>query len=120
MRDIERRASAGDQDCVLAIAMYVHRIRKYIGAYAAEMGGVDVIAFTAGIGEHSVLIRRRSSERLEFMGAVLDVASNERVKLTSEHPIAAFEAGNSRVHLLAVRADEELAMARAAATALRQ
>lgn len=120
MRDIERRASAGDRDCELGIAMYVHRIRKYIGAYAAEMGGVDVIAFTAGIGEHSAPIRRRSSERLEFMGAVLDVASNERVKLTSEHPIAAFEAGSSRVHLLAVRADEELAMARATAAALGQ
>src|SRR5262249_39002503 len=50
MREIERRADAGDQDCVLAIAMYVYRIRKYIGAYAAAMGGVDVIAFTGGVG----------------------------------------------------------------------
>jgi acetate kinase len=120
MREIERRAGEGDQDCVLAIAMYVHRIRKYIGGYAAEMGGVDVIAFTAGIGEHSALIRRRSSERLEFMGVVLDIASNDRLKLTSDIPVAAFNAAASRVHLLAVRADEEFAMARAAAGALGQ
>jgi acetate kinase len=118
MRDIERRAGAGDQDCELAIAMYVHRIRKYIGAYAAEMGGVDAIAFTAGIGEHSALIRRRCSERLEFMGVVLDVASNDTLKLTSEHPVAGFSAPGSHVHLLAIRADEELAMARASAAAL--
>ncbi|MFC4309794.1 acetate/propionate family kinase [Steroidobacter flavus] len=118
MREIERRAAAGDQDCELAIAMYVHRIRKYIGAYAAELGGVDAIAFTAGIGEHSSLIRRRCSERLEFMGALLDVASNDSLKLTSDQPVAAFNAADSRVHLLAVRADEELAMARATAAAL--
>jgi acetate kinase len=111
MRDIERRAGEGDEDCALAIAMYVHRVRKYIGAYAATMGGVDVIAFTAGVGEHSALIRRRCSERLEFMGAALDVASNDSLKLTIDHPVAAFNAAASRVHLLAVRADEELAMA---------
>jgi acetate kinase len=84
------------------------------------MGGVDVIAFTAGIGEHSALIRRRSSERLEFMGVVLDAATNDALTLTSDAPVAAFNAAASRVHLLAVRADEELAMARAAASALQQ
>lgn len=118
MREIERRANAGDASCVLAIEIYVHRVRKYIGAYAAGMGGADAIAFTAGVGEHNALIRRRCSERLEFMGAVLDVASNERMKLSSEQPVAAFNAAGSRVHLLAVRADEELSMARAAAAAL--
>jgi len=118
MREIDRRANAGDRDCMLAIEIYVHRIRKYIGAYATGMGGVDVIAFTAGVGEHSAMVRRRSSERLEFMGAELDVASNDALKLTSEHPVVAFNAASSRVHLLAVRADEELSMARATAAAL--
>ncbi|HEY0943387.1 MAG TPA: acetate/propionate family kinase [Steroidobacter sp.] len=118
LREIQRRASAGDQDCELAIAMYVHRIRKYIGAYVAAMGGVDVIAFTAGVGEHSALIRRRCLERLDFMGATLDAARNEKVKLTSDAPIAVLNAPTSRVHLLAVRADEEFAMARAVAAAL--
>ena len=115
MRDIERRANAGDRDCVLAIEMYVHRVRKYIGAYAASMGGVEAIAFTAGVGERSALIRRRCTERLEFMGALLDAASNDALKLTSEAPIAVFNAAGSRVRLLAVRADEELAMTLAAA-----
>lgn len=118
MREIERRANAGDKDCILAIAMYVHRVRKYIGAYAAEMGGVDVIAFTAGVGEHSALIRRRCSERLEFMGVVPDAASNDALKLSSDRPIATFNTAGSRVHLYAVRADEELSMALATAAAL--
>jgi acetate kinase len=118
MREIERRANAGDKECVLAIEIYVHRVRKYIGAYAAGMGGADVIAFTAGVGEHSALIRRRCSERLEFMGAVLEVASNNALKLTNEHPVLAFNAPDSHVHLLAVRADEELSMARATVAAL--
>lgn len=118
MRDIERRASAGDASCVLAIDIFVHRVRKYIGAYAAGLGGVDAIAFTAGVGEHNAMIRRRCSERLEFMGAVFDGASNDRVKLAGEQPVAAFNAAGSRVHLLAVRADEELSMARAIAAAL--
>ncbi|MBL8269307.1 acetate/propionate family kinase [Steroidobacter sp.] len=118
MREIERRASAGDQDCALAIAVYVHRIRKYIGAYAASMGGVDVIAFTAGVGEHSALIRRRCLERLEFIGALLDVTRNEAVKLTSDQPVAILNVSASKVQLLAVRADEELAIAQAAAAAL--
>src|SRR6187402_3700012 len=99
MREIEQRAGSGDKDCSLAIAMYVHRVRKYVGAYAVAMGGVDVIAFTAGVGEHSALIRRRCSERLEFMGALLDVSRNDALKLSSDHPIAAFSAAGSRVHL---------------------
>ena len=117
MREIECRADAGDHDCALAIEMYVHRVRKYIGAYAFAMGGVDVIAFTAGVGEHSALIRRRCLERLEFIGASLDLARNDTVKLTSADPIATLNASHSRVHLLAVRADEELAIARSAAAA---
>jgi acetate kinase len=118
MREIERRANTGDQSCLLAIEIYVHRVRKYIGAYATAMGGVDVIAFTAGVGEHNALIRRRCSERLEFMGVVLDVWSNDALKLTSDDPVVAFNVTGSKVHLLAVRADEELAMARATAALL--
>lgn len=118
MREIERRASSGDQECELATAMYVHRIRKYIGAYAAVMSGADVIAFTGGVGEHSARVRRRCLEGLEFIGAVLDPARNESVKLSADAPIATLGAATSRLQLLAVRADEELAIARAAAKAL--
>ncbi|MDY6948426.1 MAG: acetate/propionate family kinase [Pseudomonadota bacterium] len=120
VREIERRASAGDRDCELAIAMYVHRVRKYIGAYAIAMGGIDAIAFTAGVGEHSASIRRQCLERLEFIGAVLDPARNERAKPDPDTPVAELGAATSRVRLLAVRADEELAMACAAAAALGQ
>lgn len=118
MREIVRRANAGDNDCVLAIDMYVHRVRKYIGAYAVAMGGVDAIVFTAGVGEHSALIRRHCLERLEFIGASLDRAKNENAKLSAQSPIANLGTEDSRVHLLAVRADEELAIARDAASAL--
>jgi acetate kinase len=118
MRELEKRAGAGDRECVLAIAMYVHRVRKYIGAYAVAMNGVDVIAFTAGVGEHSALVRRRCLEGLEFIGAVLDPPKNENVKLSADAPIARLSAATSRVQLLAVRADEEFAIARQAAKAL--
>jgi acetate kinase len=116
MREIEKRASAGDQDCQRAIALYAYRVRKYIGAYAAAMGGVDVVAFTAGIGEHSSSIRAQCSERLEFLGITLDESRNRAVKLSAERPIEVISQG--RVQVLAVRADEELAMAREAARAI--
>jgi acetate kinase len=115
MREIEQRASAGDEDCRRAITLYAYRIRKYIGAYAAAMGGVDVLVFTAGVGEHSSLIRARSVERLEFLGITIDEARNGAVKLTGEHPIALISKDSAPARVLAVRADEELAMAREAA-----
>jgi acetate kinase len=90
MREIERRAAAGDEDCRRALALYAYRVRKYIGAYAAVMGGVDAIAFTGGVGENSATIRQACLERLEFLGAAI----------------------------LVVKADEELAMALEAAALL--
>ena len=90
MREIERRAAGGDEDCRRALALYAYRVRKYIGAYAAVMGGVDAIAFTGGVGENSAAIRQACLERLEFLGAAIVV----------------------------VRADEELAMALEAAALL--
>lgn len=118
MRQIEQRAAAGDEDCRRAIAIYVHRIRKYIGAYAVAMNGVDAIAFTAGVGENSSLIRQRCLERLDVLGAQLDPSRNHDARLTDTRPIFAIAADNSRVKLIVVRADEELAMAREAAVVL--
>ena len=112
MREIERRAAAGGEDCRRAIDIYVHRIRKYIGAYAVAMNGVDAIAFTAGVGENSSLIRQRCLERLDILGAVLDPNRNHNVRLSDAQPIDAIAADYSRVQLLVVRADEELAIAR--------
>jgi acetate kinase len=114
MRQIEKRAAEGDESCQLAITLYSHRVRKYIGAYAAVMGGVDVIAFTGGIGENSALIRHRCTQRLEFLGAVLDEDRNRDVKLDSSTPIAEISNEGSRTRIVVVKADEELAIAREA------
>lgn len=115
MREIEKRASAGDEMCQRAITLYAYRIRKYIGAYAAAMGGVDVVAFTGGVGEHSSLVRARSLERLDFLGVTLDESRNQNIKLAADHPMEPIDQGSGRVQVLVIRADEELAMAREAA-----
>jgi acetate kinase len=115
MREIEKRANAGDEDCRRAITLYAYRIRKYIGGYAAAMGGVDVVAFTGGVGENSSLIRARCLERLEFLGIALDEARNHAAKLSANQPIELISKDSAGVRVLAVRADEELAMASEAA-----
>jgi acetate kinase len=119
MADIERRAAEGDEGCRLAIAVFAHRARKYIGAYAATMGGVDAIAFTGGIGEHSPLIRHRIAQRLDFLGAVIDEDRNRDARVTAATPVIDIATDRSRVRILVVRADEEAAMASAAADLLR-
>jgi len=111
MRDIEERAAAGDDACRRALSVFTHRLRKHIGALAAVMGGVDGIVFTAGIGENSATVRERATQRLEFLGAVLDEDANRDVRLSDEAPVAAFHAPHSRVALLAVRTDESWAIA---------
>jgi acetate kinase len=118
MREIERRAAEGDESCRLAITLYSHRVRKYIGAYAAVMGGVDVIAFTGGIGENSALVRHRCTQRFEFLGAVLDEDRNRDAKLDATTPIAEISDEGSRARIVVVRADEELAIAKEAAAVL--
>lgn len=115
MADIERRAAEGDEGCRLAIAVFAHRVRKYIGAYAATMGGVDVIAFTGGIGEHSALIRHRIAQRLDFLGAVIDEDRNRDARPAAAKPVIDIATDRSRVRILVVSADEELAMAKATA-----
>ena len=119
MREIEQRAAQGDEACRLAITLYAHRVRKYIGAYAAVMGGVDAIAFTGGIGENSALIRHRCTQRLEFLGAVLDEDRNRDAKLGRDRTIAEISEPHSRARILVVKADEEWALAREAAALLK-
>ncbi len=115
---IERRAAVGDEDCRRAIAIYAHRVRKYIGAYAAVMGGLDAIVFTGGVGENSALARHRICRSLEFFGAVLDEDRNRDARLTAERATIDLAAEESRVRILAVRADEEAELAREAAELL--
>jgi acetate kinase len=117
MREIERRATAGDEQCRAAIAIYAHRVRKYIGAYAAILGGVDAIAFTGGVGENSAWIRRACLEHLEFLGAELDDHSNRAARPDAATGRCEISSAGSRTRLLVVRADEEVAMAVEAANA---
>ena len=110
MRDIEAGAEEGDEHCREALQVFCHRIRKYIGAYAAVMGGVDVIAFTGGIGENSAVVRHRVAQRLDFLGGRLDETANREVSL-AHTPVAVISQPHSRVRILAVSTDEMLAIA---------
>ncbi|MCO4744636.1 MAG: acetate/propionate family kinase [Proteobacteria bacterium] len=115
LRDIEARAEAGDDRCRLAVAVFAHRVRKYIGAYAAVLGGVDAIVFTGGIGENSASMRHRAAQRLEFLGARLDEDRNRDARVSDTHLVAEISTPTSRCRLLVVRTDEQLEIAREAA-----
>jgi acetate kinase len=120
LRAIESRAAEGDEACRLAIALYAHRARKYVGAYAVVMGGVDVIAFTGGVGENSAVMRHRIAQRLEFLGAVLDEDLNRAAGVSARNPTTEISAKQSRVRLFVVHADEETPIAVEAAGLLDQ
>lgn len=108
MRDIEQRRADGDPDATLAFSVYVHRLRAYLGAYLAQLGGVDVISFTAGVGENSPLVRAAAVETLGFAGIRLDPARNE----ARERGIRVISADDSAVTVLVVPTNEELEIAR--------
>ena len=120
MRTILDKSTEGDKACQLAVQVFTHRLRKYIGAYAAVMGGVDAIVFTGGIGENSAIIRHRVAQRLDFLGAVIYEDFNNTVELTDTHPVVEFNMRHSRVKLLAVKTNEQLAMARDCAKLLQK
>ena len=107
MRDIEEKAAAGDRRCVLAIEVFTSSIRDYLGAFAVELGGLDAISFTGGIGEHSTLVRAQVLAGLEFLGVELDPAKNEAVRGEGS-----LHAAGSRVRLHVLRTDEEWIVAR--------
>ncbi len=117
MRDIEKQAAEGDKKAQLAIQVYAYRARKYIGAYAAIMGGVDVIAFTGGIGENSASMRKRICERFDYLGLDFDDDKNVNVKLTdSEAP--QIQRDNSRVRVIITQTREQWMIAQEAARIL--
>ncbi len=107
MRDIEDRAAKGDQRCVLAIQVYTSAIRDYVGSYVVELGGLDVISFTGGIGEYSAVVRGQVLEGLEFLGVELDPKKNQQT-----HGEGTLHAEGSRVRIYVLRTDEELVVAR--------
>ncbi len=112
LRDIEARAAEGDERARLSIAVFAHRVRKYLGAYAAVMGGVDAVVLTGGIGENSVPMRRHILQRLEFLGLVLDHDRNEACRVSHAHPVTEISGDRSRLRALVVATNEELMIAR--------
>lgn len=111
MRDLERRAAEGDDACRMAIQVFTHQVRKYIGSYAAVMGGVDAIVFTAGIGENSETVRHRIAQRLDFLGAYMDDDLNRDARVNKKNPVTELSNRRSRVKLLAIHTDELHAIA---------
>lgn len=107
MAAIQRGADAGDARCAFALEVYVHRLRRYLGAMAAVMGGVDVIAFSGGIGEHGVAVRGRACAGLGFLGARLDAGRNAAASVSHASPVSVLSEPGSPVAVLVVAADEE-------------
>ncbi len=107
-RDILAGIEAGNDQARLAKEMYTYRIRKYIGEYAAAMGGVDIILFTGGAGENQWEVREGATEGLEFMGVKMDVQKNRACRATE----AIISADDSPVTVCVIPTDEELMIAR--------
>ncbi len=106
-RDIENAALSGDKKADLTFRMLAYQIAKYIGAYAMAMGGIDAVAFTAGLGENNTTVRKYVADRLSFIGAKLD---NEANKSRGENKI--ISTPDSKVKLVVVPTNEELAIAK--------
>jgi len=117
MRVVEQRASEGDAEAQLAIELFAYRARKYIGAYAAAMGGLDAVVFTGGIGENSPSMRRRICDGLEFMGLRLDHDRNQCIDLEN-HAAPQIQAYGARVRVIVTETAEQLMIARETADAL--
>lgn len=106
-RDLEDASAAGNKRAKLALNAFYYRIKKYIGAYAAAMGGVDAIVFTAGIGENSHLTRENVCSGLEFLGIKIDKEKNNVRGKTTE-----INTADSKVKVFLIPTNEELAIAR--------
>ena len=108
MREIEAAVNAGDERAKLALDMYELRITKYIGAYAAEMGGLDVIVFTGGVGENQTGVRENVCAPLGFMGVEIDRELNSKIR--GEEALISLP--GSKVKVVVIPTDEELMIAR--------
>ena len=106
MRDIEDAIERGEEKAILALDMYEYRILKYIGAYAAVLGGVDVIVFTGGVGENQTSTRAKICEQLAFMGVTFNAEAN---KVRGEE--IEISGADSKTHVVVIPTDEELMIA---------
>ena len=107
MREVEAACEKGEPKAVLAMNMYNYRIKKYIGAYAAAMGGVDIIVFTAGVGENQWSTRQESCEGLEFLGVKIDKELNKGLRGVEK----IISTADSKVTVCIIPTDEELMIA---------
>lgn len=108
MRDIDNAAKNGDKRAQLALQMYSYRIKKYIGAYAAAMGGVDIVVFTAGVGENQASMREAVCEGMEYLGIKLDKEKNSQIHGDE----AVLSTPDSKVTVVCIPTDEELVIAK--------
>ncbi len=108
MREIEDAVNAGNKDAIMGLDMYQYRITKYIGAYAAAMGGVDIIVFTGGVGEHQTGLRYDVCAPLEFMGVKIDKDINDNNHGDEE----VISTADSKVKVVVIPTDEEYMIAR--------
>ncbi|MBI2842465.1 MAG: acetate kinase [Armatimonadetes bacterium] len=107
MRDIEELAGSGDKRSALALEIFCYRVRKYIGSYAAAMGGLDAIVFTGGIGENSSVVRAKTTEGLEFLGVRLDPEENRTARGETD-----ISRADAKVKVLVIPTNEERMIAR--------
>ncbi|MCI3920331.1 acetate kinase [Paenibacillus sp. TRM 82003] len=108
MREIQEAMEEGNANAKLAFEMYEYRLRKYIGAYAAAMNGIDAIVFTAGVGENSWLLRARACLNLSYLGVEIDAEAN-MIRSKNDRRIST---PNSKIEVLVVPTNEELVIAR--------
>ena len=107
MRDIEAGVAAGNEHAILALQMYEYRITKYIGAYAAALGGVDIIVFTGGVGENQTQTREAVCKPLAFMGVEIDAELNKTIRGTE----CLISTPASKVKIVVIPTDEEYMIA---------
>jgi len=106
-RDLDEAASAGDERAKLALDLFAYKVTKFIGEYAAAMNGVDVILFTAGVGENNIALRKEICSNITYLGAEIDENLNNK-----RGGVFEFSTSESRVKVLVVATNEELAIAR--------
>ena len=107
MREVDAACEKGDEKAILAMKMYNYRIKEYIGAYAAAMGGVDIIVFTAGVGENQWSTREEACEGLEFIGVKIDKELNKGLRGVEK----VISTADSKVTVCIIPTDEELMIA---------
>lgn len=107
MREVREAAENGNERAKLAISMYTYCIKKYVGAYAAAMGGCDIIVFTAGVGENQDIVRELVCTDMEYMGVEMDVEKNSKIRAEE----AVLSMPESKVKVVLIPTDEELMIA---------